>query len=70
MVSLTPEESRRRQELTDKLRMRVLTINEGEELRQLLERERVHATTIGDVVAALAIGFLLALVIDYLTRDR
>ncbi|GEM_PF-2476884 len=70
MGRITPEQAKRRQELTEKLRMRVLTINEAEELRQLLEMEKNQATSLGDVIGALAVLVLIGLVIDYLSGDK
>ena len=70
MVSLNPYEAQRRQELTEKLRTRNLTKIEAQELRNLLEKERDGANTLGDVIAAIAIGFLIALVIAYLADDN
>ena len=69
MANLNPYEAQRRQELTEKLRNRNLTKTEAQELRNLLERERDGANTLGDVIAAIAIGFLIALVIAYLADD-
>jgi hypothetical protein len=70
LVNLTPEEVERRQELTEKLRTRTLTRSEAEELKILLEKERVQATSLGDVIAIIGIVFLIGLVIAFLADDR
>lgn len=70
MGSLTPDQIRRRQELTQKLSNRTLTQYEAEELKQLLEIEKAQATTLGDFLGVLAVGVLLALVLDYLFKDK
>ena len=41
MGNLTIEEIQKRQELTEKLKTKVLTVNEGEELKKLLEKEKI-----------------------------
>ena len=63
MVNLTPEELRRRYELEQKLRTRVLNVNEADELRQILEREKQQADSSGDTGKALGILLLLGLLI-------
>ena len=70
MVSLTPEQIKRRQELTQKLRDRTLMQYEAEELRQLLEIERTQASSLGDFLGVLAVVVLIGLVLDYLFRDK
>ena len=70
MGNLTIEEIQKRQELTEKLKTKVLTVNEGEELKKLLEKEKVQATSLGDVIAVLGIAFLIVLVIEFLTDKK
>jgi len=69
MVNLTPHEQQRKQELQEKLRTRVLTVNEANELQEILEKERIQATSSGDWRTALGIILLLGLVYAFL-RDR
>lgn len=69
MVNLTPYDKQRKEELQEKLRTRVLTINEGNELRVILEKEKSIATSSGDWATALGIIILLGLLIAFL-RDR
>ncbi len=58
---LTPADIRRRQELTNKLNSGTFTYQEGEELKQLLEREKQEASDKGDNSAGILIGLLLLL---------
>ena len=69
MVDLTPYERERKQELQDKLRSRVLNVNEANELRDILEKEKQHATSSGDWGTALGIILLLGLVYAFL-KDK
>lgn len=69
MGNLTIQEIRRRQELTDKLKARNLPRNEAEELQSLLEKEKIQASSTGDVLAVLAIAVLIGLVIAYLAKE-
>ena len=69
MVDLTPYERQRKQELQEKLQSRVLTINEANELRGILEKERSLATSSGDWKTALGIILLLGLVYAFL-KDK
>ena len=62
MVSLTPHERQRKEELQEKLRTRVLTVTEGNELRDILEKEKSQATSSGDWGTALGIILLLGVV--------
>ena len=70
MTTLTQEQIRRRQDLTEKLSMRTLSRPEADELKTLLEMERAQATTLGDLVGIIAVGLLLGLLLDYILRDR
>ena len=70
MVSLTPEQVVRKEELTQKLQRQIITIDEAIELRHLLEAEKQEAVSLGDLVKALGIIFLIGLVIAFLTDDK
>jgi len=70
LTTLTQEQIRRRQDLTEKLSMRTLSRPEADELKTLLEMERAQATTLGDLVGIIAVGLLLGLLLDYILRDR
>ncbi len=70
MTSLTQQEIQQRQEFTEKLRAKTLTKNEAEKLKQLLEKERTEATSLGDVIALLGIAVLIGMIIAYLAGDR
>lgn len=70
MSKLTLEEIQRRQDLTEKLKTHVMSVSEAEELKQLLEKEKEHATSLGDVIAILGIAFLIGLVIAYITDKK
>jgi len=67
---LTPQEVVRRVELTEKLKTKVLGTNEADELKVILEKEKKKATTGGDLLAVLAIAFLIGLVIEYLSDEK
>ena len=58
-------DTNRKNILEEKLRTRVLTVNEVDEYRNILEKEKKQADSIGDVGKALgillAIGLLIAL---------
>jgi len=69
MVNLTPEEIRRKNELQEKLRTRVLSVREADELRVIFEKERQQANTTGNAIAAVGAALLLGLLIAYLA-DR
>ena len=57
------------EKLTEKLRNGSMTEHEAKELKIILEKERDGAITLGNVVAVIAFGFLIALVIAYL-KDK
>ena len=69
-MPLTPYEIRRRQELTTKMQNYNITIAEAEELKQLLEKERSEAQTGGDIVAVIAIGALILLILAFLSKKK
>lgn len=69
MADLSPYELRRKKELQKKLQMRVLTANEAIELSQILEKEKLQATSTGDWKVALGIILLLGIVYAFL-RDK
>jgi uncharacterized membrane protein len=66
MPPLTPEQIRRRQELTFKMNNGTITQQEAQELRGLLELEQREATASNDIIALLAIGALLVIVLAFL----
>lgn len=70
MNDLTFHEVRRRVELTEKLKTKVLNPNEADELKSILEKEKKKATTGGDLLTVLAIAFLIGLVLDYLSDEK
>ncbi|MCL5989672.1 MAG: hypothetical protein M1166_05010 [Candidatus Thermoplasmatota archaeon] len=53
--------------MLSKLEKRTLKQNEAAELRTILEKERKEAATLGDIVAVIIIGILIAAVISLLT---
>ena len=66
MTRLTDDEIRKRQELTLKLRERTLNKEEGQQLREILEKEKIIAQETNDVIALGAIIFLLGGLIYFL----
>jgi len=68
-MTLTPEQIQRKHELTQKLETKVLTLPEADELTGILEQEKNDALSLGDLVKALAVIFLIGLVVAYLTDD-
>lgn len=66
MADLSPYELQKKKELQEKLRMRILTANEAEELSQILEKEKLQATSTGDWKTALGIILLLGIVYAFL----
>jgi len=69
MVNLAPYERKRKQELQEKLRTRVLNVNEANELTDILEKEKRQATSSGDWRTALGIILLLGIVYAFL-KDK
>jgi len=69
LTGLTPDQIRRKNELTMKMQTRVINPVEAEELRQLLEIEKQNAISGGDALKALGIVFLIGLVIAFLADD-
>lgn len=69
MVNLTPYERKRKQEFQEKLRTRVLNVNEANELTDILEKEKRQATSSGDWRTALGIILLLGIVYAFL-KDK
>jgi len=69
MTNLNPYDQQRKQELQEKLRTRVLTVNEANEFRTILEKEKQQATSSGDWKTALGIILLLGLVYAFL-KDK
>ncbi len=51
-----------------KLESRTLKKSEAAELRTILEKERKKAATLGDIVAVIIIGILIAAIISLLTE--
>ncbi|MEM3714672.1 MAG: hypothetical protein QXF82_06970 [Nitrososphaeria archaeon] len=64
---LTPEELRRRKELTLKLDAKTITPDEAKELQNILEKELAEAQAANNVLALLAILLLLGLVVAALS---
>lgn len=69
MANLTSLEIQRRKELTGKLQTKVLNPVEANELQGILEKEKTKATSLGDLIALIAILYLSKKVIDYLDDD-
>ena len=69
MADLSPYELRRKKVLQKRLQLRVLTADEAEELRQILEKEKLQATSTGDWKVALGVILLLGIVYAFL-RDK
>jgi uncharacterized membrane protein len=61
-IYLPPDQLKRRRELTSRLREGTITIEEAEELRQILELEKQQAEDTNDLLAIFAIAGLLLLV--------
>jgi len=60
---LTPHEIRKRRELTSKLDRNIISPQEAKELRDILQKELEEARATGNLLAVLAILFLLGLLI-------
>lgn len=69
ITKLTAAEIERRKYLVEKLKTKVLTPVEADELRQLLEREKQEASEAGNFLVVLGLLLLLGLVIAYLAGD-
>ncbi|MBV9179463.1 MAG: hypothetical protein JO327_10245 [Nitrososphaeraceae archaeon] len=70
MTPLTTDEINMRNRLIEKFRFTDLTMQEAQDLRKILEKEREQAIQIGDVALVFAVGVLLGTVIDYLYSKR
>ena len=68
-MTLTPQQTRRKNELTLKLQTKVLTPPEADELKGILEQEKNDAITLGDLGKALAVILLIGLVVAFL-KDK
>jgi hypothetical protein len=64
---LTPDEIRLRRELTEKIDAGTITPDEAKILRDILNKELEEARAAGNIIAVLAILFLLGLVIAVLS---
>ena len=69
-MTLTPQQLQRKEDLTQKLGIKVLNPNEADELKGLLEEEKKEAVSLGDLAKALGVIFLLALLVAYLTDEK
>ena len=69
MNRLTEEEIRQRQQLTLRLKDGSLTNDEAQQLREILEKEKIIAQETHDLIALGAIIFLLGAVIYFLSKD-
>ena len=65
-----PYDVNKRNQLLDKFRNDSLDRDEAEELKQILESERRQAAQLGDFLLVISISALLALVIDFLSKQR
>jgi hypothetical protein len=70
LTKLTSEEIQRRKLLVAKFKENAITREEAEELKQLLEKEKQEASEAGEFLVLLGIVFLLALVIDFLSKHH
>ena len=66
LVKLTPDEINTRRILVEKFRQGLISRDEAEKLRQLLEKERQEVSESGDLMLLFGIILLLGLVIDFL----
>ena len=69
MTKLSSHELQRKKELQEKLQARILTVNEAEELRQILDKEKQQAISNGDWKIALGIVLLLGIVYAFLKKE-
>lgn len=69
MNNLTDYERNRKRILEEKLRTRVLNVNEADELRGILEKEKKQADISGDTAKALGILLLIGLLIALFEDD-
>jgi len=65
-----PYDINKRNQLLDKFSNDSLDRDEAEELKQILESERRQAAQLGDFLLVISISALLALVIDFLSKQR
>jgi hypothetical protein len=65
-----PYDINRRNSLLDKFRNDMLDRDEAEELKQILEIERKQAAQLGDFLLVISLSALLALVIEFLSKQR
>jgi len=65
---LTPHELRLRRELTEKLDARTITPDDAKILHNILNKELEEARVAGNILAVLAILFLIGLVIAFLSQ--
>jgi len=67
---LTPDEIRLRRELTEKIDAGTITPQEARTLQAILNKELVEARALGNIVAVLAILFLLGLLVAFLAAGE
>ena len=67
---LSPDEINRRDILLNRFRNEHISKEDAVELRRLLEREKNEAVQVGDVLLVIGISLLLALVIEYISKQR
>ena len=68
-MSLTPEEQRIKYQYLQRLRQRILTRQEARILQELLERERMTAVNLGDILLTIGIGFLVVGLAGYIAEN-
>lgn len=61
-------DQRHKNELLSKFSSNSLRYEEAEELRSILEQERRQAASLGNLVAVIAIGVLIAAIIAFLSK--
>lgn len=65
---LTPDEIRLRRELTERLDIGTITPEDARTLHNILQKELEEARAVGNIIAILAILFLIGLVIAFLSQ--
>lgn len=67
---LSTQEKKRKSDLLSKFKNKSINMEEAQELKIILEKERQKAVSLGDIVAVIIIGILLAAVISIIFSDE